>query len=282
MQVIILAAGKGERLMPLTSNTPKSLLQIGNGVTILEQQLENIKEVPEVKEVVLVLGYRAEQVEAKLRGYNTAHLQVRTVYNPFYAHSNNLISLWFARPYLLEKFVVLNGDNVFHHKILAGMLSHEVRGNIVMVIDHKDAYDQDDMKVQLDGNVITQVSKKIAVEKAGGESVGMIRFAGTGARKLKHVLDTMVREECNKNVFWLSAIQHIIDEGFPVHFYVCDRNDWAEIDFHPDFELIQSNLSRYSEIAAKWREPKVVSQDFSDASPEKTHYENKMDHSRTI
>jgi choline kinase len=119
------------------------------------------------------------------------------------------------------------------------------------------------MKVRLDGGQIVQVSKKIAVEKANGESVGMIRFSNAGARKLKHVLDTMVRDEDNKNVFWLSAIQHIIDEGFPVHPHVCDHSDWAEIDFHPDFEMIQSNLSRYSEMAAKWRDPLVVNQDSS-------------------
>lgn len=275
MQVIILAAGKGERLMPLTCNTPKSLLQIGNGVTILEQQLENIKRAPQVTEVVLVLGYRAEQVEAKLRGYQTGLLNVRTVYNPFYAHSNNLISLWFALPYLTDEFVVLNGDNVFNSKILAGLLSREVRGSIVMVIDHKDVYDDDDMKVKLDGNLILQVSKKIPVEKADGESVGMIRFAGAGARKLKQVLDSMVREESNKNVFWLSAVQHIIDEGFPVHYHVCDHNDWAEIDFHPDFELIQSNLSRYSEIVSKWREPKVVAEEISNTLTEKITNEDK-------
>ena len=67
MRIIILAAGKGTRAMPLTRNTPKSLLDIGNGVTLLEKQLEDIQKSKVIDEIVLIIGHLAEQIEAKIK-----------------------------------------------------------------------------------------------------------------------------------------------------------------------------------------------------------------------
>ena len=79
MKIIILAAGRGERLMPLTQNTPKPLIDMGNGNTLLEEQLMSIRESGVIKEVVLVVGYLAEQIEAKMRAYKDKGFQVSTI-----------------------------------------------------------------------------------------------------------------------------------------------------------------------------------------------------------
>ena len=84
MKIIILAAGKGTRAFPLTKNTPKPLLDIGNGVTLLERQLDNIKKSKVIDEVVLVIGYLAEQIEAKIKMHLESGLKITTAYNPFY------------------------------------------------------------------------------------------------------------------------------------------------------------------------------------------------------
>ena len=66
MKMIILAAGRGERLMPLTQNTPKPLIDMGNGNTLLEEQMISINESGAIDEIVLVIGYLGEQIEAKI------------------------------------------------------------------------------------------------------------------------------------------------------------------------------------------------------------------------
>src|SRR5437762_3294655 len=111
MKVIFLSAGRGSRMMPLTKNTPKPLLDVGNGMTIIESQLNSIAECGGIEEVIFVIGYRAEQIEAKLKGH--VKVPVRFIYNPFYDMSNNLISLWLACSEMDQDFIVINGDDIF-------------------------------------------------------------------------------------------------------------------------------------------------------------------------
>lgn len=248
MKVIILAAGKGERLYPLTRNTPKSLLELGNGITVLESQLDNIK-MCGITEVVIVGGYKVEQIEAKIKDYDNPNTEI--VYNPFYDVSNNLISAWMARYEMQGDFVLMNGDDVFHHRVLEGLLKNDAE--ICMVIDRKDKYEDDDMKAVTEGNRVYKVSKEIPAEEANGESIGMIKFQGNGKKKFIATLEEMVRKRENLDVFYLAALQQIMDDAFPVHYFECSAEDWGEIDFHPDLKFIRENIDRYCDIVKSGR-----------------------------
>jgi choline kinase len=248
MKVIILAAGKGERLYPLTKNTPKSLLDLGGGITVLESQVENISEAG-IKKVVLVVGYRAEQIEAKIQSIDGVAFDV--VFNPFYDVSNNLVSAWFARNHMDDEFVILNGDDVFEVDVLKNLVN--TRSDITMVIDRKEKYDDDDMKVCIEGDRVTRVSKSIPIDSADGESIGMIMFRGKGCEVMKRTLDRMVRFPHNRKIFYLAALQKIMDDGFPVHFMECGEDQWAEIDFHPDLSFIRDNVRKFSDVVLTWK-----------------------------
>jgi len=241
MRVIILAAGKGERLYPLTKNTPKSLLEIGHGKTVLESQLENIAGCG-IKDVTIVTGYKTEQIEAKVKDID--FLDITICYNPFYTTSNNLISAWLAIRETSENFVLVNGDDIFKRKVLEGLLKSP--NDITMVIDRKEKYDEDDMKVVTDGELVLKVSKEIPVEEANGESIGMILFRRKGRSIIRETLERMVRVEENKKIFYLAALQNIMDKGYPVHFHECSPQDWAEIDFHSDLSFIRRHINRYA------------------------------------
>lgn len=241
MKIILLSAGKGTRMMPLTRNTPKCLLHIGNGLTVLENQLETIKKT-NVKDVVLVLGYLVEQVEAKIKRFEK-DLNIQVVYNPFYDISNNLVSLWMTRHYMNDDFIIINGDNVFGVDTLNKIMSDT--HDITMVIDKKHNYDEDDMKVIIEDKWVKKIGKHIPLDKANGESVGIIKFQNGANHRIKQILDSMVRSKEHLDIFYLSAIQRMIDNGHNVSFVEIPPNAWAEIDFHPDLKLIQEKMENF-------------------------------------
>lgn len=240
MRAILISAGKGERLYPLTKNTPKSLLEVGNGLTLLETQLHSLAE-NNIKDIVIIVGYKAEQIEAKIKHYQ-GDMNITTVFNPFYDCSNNLLSVWMARNYMDSDFISINGDDIFSPTVIENLLKS--KEDITMVIDEKPEYDDDDMKVVHHNHCILEVSKKIEKDRANGESIGMIKFSNKGTKIYTSILEEMVRDPENRNAFYLKAIQRIIDKGFKVHYSVCKEEDWGEIDFHPDLELIRSYLKK--------------------------------------
>jgi choline kinase len=240
MRAIIIAAGKGTRLYPLTKNTPKSLLEIGKGLTLLESQLHSLKE-NNIKDVTIIVGYRAEQIEAKLKKYD-GDFNINTIFNPFYDCSNNLVSVWMARHLMDDEFITINGDDLFKPSVIENLLKS--KNNITMVIDEKEKYDEDDMKVVHHDGLIQKVSKKIPIVETNGESIGIIKFSGKGPKIYVNVLEEMVRKKENLNIFYLQAIQEIINKGYPVHFSKCAPDDWAELDFHPDLVLIKQYLKK--------------------------------------
>jgi len=240
MRAILIAAGKGTRLYPLTKNTPKSLLEVGEGVTLLETQLHSLRE-NDIRDIVIIVGYKAEQIEAKIHQYRN-DFEIKTVYNPFFDCSNNLLSVWMARHFMEDEFITINGDDLFAPAVVAELLKS--RQNITMVIDQKDHYDDDDMKVIHSEGLIREVSKKIDPHQANGESIGMIKFAGQGPDIYKNVLEEMVRDHDNRNVFYLKAIQELINRGFPVHYAMCNEGDWGELDFHPDLLMLREYVSQ--------------------------------------
>lgn len=245
MRAIIIAAGKGTRLYPLTKNTPKSLLEIGEGITLLESQLHSLKE-NNIKDVTIIVGYLAMQIEAKIEKYRS-DFNIDIVYNPFYETSNNLISVWMARYFMNEDFITINGDDIFNPVIIENLLKSPEQ--ITMVVDFKTHYDEDDMKIIHERGLVKKVSKQIPINQANGESVGIIKFTGHGRKIYVDTLESMVRYQENLNLFYLSAIQRIIDNGYPIHMSECKPEHWGELDFHPDLLFIreyvkQENLAK--------------------------------------
>jgi L-glutamine-phosphate cytidylyltransferase len=239
MKAIILAAGKGERLYPLTRNTPKSLLEIGNGISLLENQIMSLSSAG-IRDIVIVVGYKAEQIEAKVKTLKEINCNVKTIYNPFFDISNNLISIFFALPDMNDDFLIINGDDVFVPSVIQRLLNEDKDKEICMVIDKKGKYDEDDMKVVIEKDKVKKIGKTIEIAEANGESIGIMRVTGRSREFFKKVMCDLVRDEKNRGVFYLAIFQQLINIGWTVNYLEVDEDDWAEVDFHPDLELVRT------------------------------------------
>lgn len=246
MKIIILAAGRGERLMPFTRNTPKPLLDLGNGKTLFEEQLERVKKSNVIDEVVLVTGYLADQVEAKMRFWKERGFKITTVYNPFYETSNNLVSLWLAKYYMQEDFIIANGDDLIDYDVFRGLAQNHHDG-IFLTISKKERYSDDDMKVIFKNGGIVEVSKLIDSQKADGESIGLALVSGQKYRDLfKGTLEELARNREYLNRFWLEVFNSISDRGIPINYFEINRTKWMEVDFHPDLEELKKRLGEFN------------------------------------
>lgn len=238
--IVKLAAGAGKRLHPLTISKPKSLLDIRNGQTLLDCQLEALATCG-VRRVRFVLGYRAEQIEAALAAYSGFDFEV--VYNPFYKMADNLISAWMGLRGLSGHVLLINGDNMYSPAVLEQLISAEHA--ISMAVRKKESYDPDDMKVFMKENLIVDIGKELDPASTDGESMGMVSFRHNGLASMWTALDRMVRSEENLTAFYLAALRRLMYESYPVHATQYHGGDWAEIDHVEDLEAVRCQpLSR--------------------------------------
>jgi len=245
MRLIVLAAGRGERLFPLTANTPKPLLDLGNGCTLIEEQLHRVQKSNVVNEVIFIIGYLAAQIETKLATFSTEGIQVFSEYNPFFDVSNNLLTLWIARHWMSEDFLITNGDNLFAPEVIQNFVECTTEG-IWLAVCPKETFDEDDMKVLVDQGNVIQVSKKAPADKATAESPGLALIRGDRARKLFVAqLESLVRQKVHRNSFWLEVFNELYKRGVPVHSWEFDGSTtWQEVDFHMDLQLAKEMVKR--------------------------------------
>lgn len=249
MKLFILAAGKGTRLWPLTKNTPKSLIELGDGSTLLEKQIVNGIDSGVFDEIVIITGYRAEQINAKIKEYRSA-IKLTTVYNPFYDTTNNLVSLWAAH-YMMtgDDFMITNGDNIYKSGVYSDVLNNSSDG-LILTLSEKEHYDEDDMKVRLDGDRnILKVSKEISFSEAHAESVGLALVRGEKGRRIfvNKILDLVTRHEYLDR-FWLEIFNSLNEDGIVTRTVSIDRSAWKEVDFHPDIELLRRMVVMKNEL----------------------------------
>jgi choline kinase len=182
-KAVILAAGSGTRLRPLTNKLPKCLVPVGD-TPLLGRMLEPLRQVG-VSEVVVVTGYMSGAVESYVRD---AVLPCRCVYNPRYDEANNYYSLLVAREELDgHPFLKLDGDVIFDPKVLERVM--EGPGDIRLGVDVREELGGEEMKAKLDdeGRVLA-LSKKISPKESAGESMGVEWISPAG---FEPVFDTL-------------------------------------------------------------------------------------------
>ncbi len=231
MKAIILSAGQGKRLLPLTASVPKCLLDVA-GRTILEWQVDTLHQAG-VDDIVVVTGYGASKVD-NLIAEHYANRGVRTLYNPKYSVSDNLVSCYWARNEMDQDFLLLNGDTLFETEVVRQLLESPVTP-ITVTINSKESYDEDDMKVILDQRRLVRIGKDLPVDRVHGESIGLIRFLGEGPAIFSEALEGAVQDPESSGRWYLSVIDSLA-QHMPVMTYSITGLSWCEIDYRNDLE----------------------------------------------
>lgn len=239
MKAIILAAGMASRLRPLTENTPKSLLKVGER-SLLQRSMDALIQ-NGIRDFVIVTGYLHEMIENFVAETYGDTITVKFIYNDVYDSTNNIYSLWLARPEAEgEEILLLDSDLLYDPQIVAKVLEQKA-DNVLTLIRHE--LGEEEMKVVTDANgVIKEISKTCNPADAAGESLGIEKMGKAYTAALYKELDGMMNAEHLENKFYELAFERLIKQG---HSYeVIDMTDFfsCELDTVEDFENAKQKI----------------------------------------
>ncbi len=222
MTYIILSAGKGAKLQPLTLNHPKSLYKLDDKTTILQRLVRMIRKFDAEAEIVVVVGYMYKQIQRELEDDN-----VKFVHNPFYSNTSSMGSLWFAKDYLQrENVTIINGDIVTSDSLLQDVVcQHTDYPCVLLDTTHRDA---NKYNVQVQGDMVCVMSKNLT--DYIGNYASVTKLDAVSARFLLEQLNQMVNDEMY-NLFYEDAlVQMIFQKNFELYYKDIKEYKWTEVD----------------------------------------------------
>lgn len=237
--VIILLAGQGSRLKPLTDHTHKALIPLGDK-NILQRQLEVWQRMG-LKNFTLILGYRANDIKKHIQDHH-ADLNVNFVINDNFAQTNTAYSLSLALAKITSSFILADGDVVLDEK-LASLLLLDPEQNRLLCETDRERLNAEAVKVIAEQNhFITKIGKNIPLNDAAGESIGIGLFQSDWARKLNQELEKVVNNPQKWSWYYEDAFQELIEKKqtpSPLKIVSTQGLPWVEIDDHDDLQYAQ-------------------------------------------
>ena len=241
MKAIILAAGIGSRISPLTNNCPKSLLKIYDK-TILEMMISHIQTC-HINEIIFVTGYLEEQIKEYVN-INFPDLKAYFVTNEKYAETNTGFSLLLTKDFVENSdFIKFDADVVFDKEILKKLI--ECPYENALCIDKNIHLDAEEIKVIIDDkNKILKASKTVDPQKAIGESIGIEKIGKNTAKLLFQELEEVMKDKKNHQEYYEVAYERLIEKGESFHALDITGLAWVEIDTKEDFVLAK-NIQKF-------------------------------------
>ena len=256
MRAIILAAGEGKRLRPLTDDRPKCMVELA-GKPLLAHQLESLRRAG-VGPITIVTGYRPESIAAL--GYDTRH-------NPDFASTNMVATLMCAADLLDggDDVLVAYSDIVYEPRVVSAIarcdapLSTSVdRSWLELWRERLDdpLSDAETLKLDADGNILELGRRARSYDQIEGQYMGLIHASASFAPTLVEIYRRLDRGadydgQTFQNMYMTSFLQRLIDLGYPLRAVVVDGG-WLEVDSTSDL-LLYKRLAETNRLAAFWR-----------------------------
>lgn len=221
MTYIILAAGKGANLQPLTLKTPKSLYKLDYNSTVLQRMIRSIRKFDESAEIVIVSGFMHNYVLKEVEKEN-----VIIVRNPFYEVTGSIASLWFAKQYLeRDNVTILNSDIVMEDKLIKDLICVDIDKPIVLVDSSKQL---GKYNVQVQDDRICVMSKSLSSFYA--QYACITKLDAVSARFLLEQIDSMVNDGMYNQLFEDALVQMIFERDFDLYYKDIKNYSWTEVD----------------------------------------------------
>jgi len=230
MKALILAAGLGTRLAPITDNCPKSMVPV-NGKPIIQKQIENLLE-NNITDITVVGGYLYDVLENFI---HEKYPNIKVINSVDYATTNNMYSAFLGKDYVGNgDFLMMNADVYYDSSVIKSLLEFDKPNAIVTDIGN---YLEESMKViEKDGHLV-EIAKTITKEEALGASIDVYKFSKDGGNAFFEKCRQYIEDKKELKKWSEVALNDILSE---VDFYACPLNGkWYEIDNHDDLRIAE-------------------------------------------
>ncbi len=247
IKAIIIAAGMSSRLMELTDDKPKSMLEI-NGKTILQRQMEIFHQCG-ITDITIIRGYKKEKIN---------YTGVKYVYNMNYRRNNILESLMYAEGEMDNEFICTYSDILFDKSVVKKLLKSKVDFSAIVdrdwIKNYKNRFQhpiEEAENVVVKKGKVTKIGKTVNANEAYGEFIGMVKFSKKGAEILKKE-HSRVKKQLGPNspfhealslekAYLTDMFQELVERGYKVA-PVDIKGGWMELDTKEDFKKAEKSI----------------------------------------
>jgi L-glutamine-phosphate cytidylyltransferase len=265
LKAIILAAGEGKRLRPLTDNKPKAMVNLF-GMSILERQINTFKNCG-IQDLIVVGGYKDETINFS---------NIKKYKNPDYASTNMVETLFCADSEMNDQIIISYGDIIFEKNVLINLINSNEDYSVVIDKDWQKYWelrftdplnDAESLRLDSMDNIIEIGQDVKNIDDIQGQYIGLMKFQGKGLEFVREFYKT-TKEESNKtgenplnrNIpfrksYMTDFIQGLVNVGCKIK-AISINNGWLELDSNDDYkkynEMYQTGkLSKFFEIENK-------------------------------
>lgn len=237
MKAVLCAAGVGKRMNPITVEIPKPLLPIGKK-TIIEYMVDSIYSTG-IKEVIVVVGYKAEMIKEKL-GDHLGDCRITYVYNPDFAVTNNIYSLWLARDLVEDGMIFFNCDIVFSDSILQSLVADGQTDSLAA--DFETEHVEDALLAWFEDGRLLDIGKKI--EKANSWAMGIYKLSRAASLEYFKTAERLfLEDESNKNISFVAPLR-ILAKKIIIGVIPAPKGQWVEIDTPEDYAYAKEKVGQ--------------------------------------
>lgn len=230
-RAIIMAAGKGQRMQPVTLQIPKPLIRV-NGTRMIDSVIQALH-ANGITEIYIVVGYLKEQFSVLEELYNG----VKLIENPYYDECNNISSLYVARDYI-EDAVILDGDQIIYNSDILAPEFKQSGYNCIWTDKHTEEW-----LLSERSGIVESCSRVGGCH--GWQLFSVSRWTAEDGKKLKRHLEIQFEEKKNRQIYWDDVALFCYPDEYRLGIWEMKRGDIIEIDSFEELISVDQSYGKH-------------------------------------